>query len=441
MHAVQYTIFEKNKSLFNEKYRLLFTSALPAEGEVLPLDTTVYVTMMGKFTIYGAGLVRPRVISLNGRSKRLWTLVAYLILNRERGVPAEELIELFWHDNGGANPMSTLQNNISRTRNALEDLGMLGGKRLIHNNCGTYYWAPDRKTVVDIEEFQAAAKEALACRTTIVGTHLAVKAAQLYTGDFLPECESDGWCMGMAAHHRDTFLDVCRLGSKWLVDDRRFQDAIVLCRRGLEMDPAMEQLHVLTMRALIQSGEPEKAVEYYYETETMFRETYGSPAPEEMQTELVDAQRCITGTVETERLAEFLKPGRRDAGAFRCEPNVFREIVNRYLRDLPRSTTPCQVLTFRVEHRGVEPVDRTLYMLQLDRVLKYALRGGDPYTRTGEDLFMVLLPGASKENGETVKQRVLDRLAREYPESNPRFVIRIVDLVELKEEEERRQLL
>ena len=60
------------------------------------MDTTIRVTMLGKFTIFGPGLVRPRVISLNGRSKRLWTLVAYLILHRDRGVPAEELLDIFF---------------------------------------------------------------------------------------------------------------------------------------------------------------------------------------------------------------------------------------------------------------------------------------------------------------------------------------------------------
>ena len=122
------------------------------------MDTTIRVTMLGKFTIYGPGLVRPRVISLSGRSKRLWTLVAYLILHRDRGVPAEELIDLFWHDNEGANPMSTLQNNISRARNALEELGLEDGKRLIFNNSGTYFWAPSLKTLLDCEAFDGKAR-------------------------------------------------------------------------------------------------------------------------------------------------------------------------------------------------------------------------------------------------------------------------------------------
>ena len=82
----------------------------------LSVDTEIRVTMLGKFSIYGPGLVRPRVVSLTGRSKRRWTMIAYLILHRDRGVPAQELIETFWPGAEGLNPISTLQNNISRRK-------------------------------------------------------------------------------------------------------------------------------------------------------------------------------------------------------------------------------------------------------------------------------------------------------------------------------------
>lgn len=127
------------------------------------MEKPVQITMLGKFTIYGPGLPRPRLISLTGRSRRLWILVVYLIMNRDRGVPARELIDWLWPDASGVNPVSTLQNNISRARNALEELGLEDGKRLIANTSGTYFWAPDRETELDCERFERLANEALDC--------------------------------------------------------------------------------------------------------------------------------------------------------------------------------------------------------------------------------------------------------------------------------------
>lgn len=103
---------------------------------------SVEITMLGKFTIFGPGMAAPKAVSLTGRARRLWILTAYLILNRDRGVSARELIDLLWPDSESSDPVATLQNNISRARNALEELGLRDGKKLICNRSGTYYWAP-----------------------------------------------------------------------------------------------------------------------------------------------------------------------------------------------------------------------------------------------------------------------------------------------------------
>lgn len=74
---------------------------------------SVEITMLGKFTIFGPGMAAPKAVSLTGRARRLWILTAYLILNRERGVSARELIDLLWPDSESSDPIATLQNNIS----------------------------------------------------------------------------------------------------------------------------------------------------------------------------------------------------------------------------------------------------------------------------------------------------------------------------------------
>ena len=48
----------------------------------------IRATMLGRFALQQTGMKEPQMVSLAGRSGRLWTLVAYLILHRDRGVPA-----------------------------------------------------------------------------------------------------------------------------------------------------------------------------------------------------------------------------------------------------------------------------------------------------------------------------------------------------------------
>ena len=91
----------------------------------------IRATMLGRFALQQTGMKEPQMVSLAGRSGRLWTLVAYLILHRDRGIPAQELIDLLWPDGSGSNPASTLQNNASRARNAMATLGFSDTKGMI----------------------------------------------------------------------------------------------------------------------------------------------------------------------------------------------------------------------------------------------------------------------------------------------------------------------
>lgn len=47
----------------------------------------IRATMLGRFALQQTGMKEPRMVSLAGRSGRLWTLVAYLILHRDRASP------------------------------------------------------------------------------------------------------------------------------------------------------------------------------------------------------------------------------------------------------------------------------------------------------------------------------------------------------------------
>lgn len=141
------------------------TTGLPCEaqnGETIQVVPKVDVTMFGKFTLKQEGMEVPHAVSLTGRSRRLWTLTAYLILHRNRGVSAQELIDLLWPEAENDNPLSTLQNNVSRARAALAELGFTHAKVIIHNEKGYYRWAPDRETQLDVEQFETLAKAALA---------------------------------------------------------------------------------------------------------------------------------------------------------------------------------------------------------------------------------------------------------------------------------------
>ena len=148
----------------------------------------IRATMLGRFALQQTGMKEPRMVSLAGRSGRLWTLVAYLILHRDRGIPAQELIALLWPDGSGNNPASTLQNNASRARNAMATLGFSDTKGMIRYENGLYRWVPGTDTWLDVDVFEDLARRALETSDPEELRTLGREAADLYQGGFSAGC-------------------------------------------------------------------------------------------------------------------------------------------------------------------------------------------------------------------------------------------------------------
>ena len=97
---------------------------------------TLQVQMLGQFTLrYG-----DRTISdSDDRSRRVWSLLAYMLYNHGRSFAQEELIHLYW-SNGekSADPGNALKSIFHRIRTALDKLQPGLGRLLIRRKAGRY---------------------------------------------------------------------------------------------------------------------------------------------------------------------------------------------------------------------------------------------------------------------------------------------------------------
>lgn len=398
------------------------------------MEKPIHVTMLGKFTLREEGMAKPCAVSLTGRSRRLWILVAYLIIHRDRGVPAQELIDLLWPDAAGDNPISTLQNNASRARSALAELGFADARRLIVCEDGFYRWAPDRETKLDSDAFETLARQALLQKTGREGLPTALEAARLYVGDFLAESAAELWCGSINTYYRSLYIRLCRKAVSWLMEAGRMTDAEQLCAHVLQLDAAAEEFSVCLMRALILNKNPKKALEHYESTRQLYRESFGVVPGPEMEAEKAEAVHALYGQETGEQeLGAFLSVSDEESGAFYCDNNVFREIVKLYIREMRRSHGRALILMVRLD-RGDLPMERqAVLMKQLEVALTAALRAGDPFTRMGANRYIVLLPGASRENAETVSGRILGRLQRDFFRPASDYSFQVADLEHLKQ--------
>lgn len=398
-------------------------------GEAALGTPKVYVTMLGKFTLRQEGMEEPHIVSLTGRSRRLWTLTAYLILHRDRGASAQELIDLLWPEAENDNPASTLQNNVSRARAALAELGFAHPKVIIHNEKGYYRWAPDRETQLDVEQFEMLAKEALAEEDPEKSVALVQEAIALYTGDFLAESAAEFWCINLNTYYRSLYTRLCRTAVDRLLRLGRITDAEKLCTGVIRLDPAAEEFSVFLMQALIKNKNPKKALEHYEYIAALYRDVYGvSPSADLEAQKALAVQELYGRETSEDDIQTFLLGKDQENGAFCCDNNVFREIVNLHVREMRRSDSAAALMIVRLTNRSAEPEKRAVYMKQMENTLLTALRAGDPFTKVGANQFWVLLPGATGENGELVSRRIFRRFQKDYPKSGATYAFKSLDL-------------
>lgn len=96
----------------------------------------ITVKMLGGFTISQGD----RVISeSDGRTKKVWMLIEYLLAHRRNDISQEKLIEILWEDEECDAPFNALKNLVYRARKQLGELSPGGKTEYIRFARNTYY--------------------------------------------------------------------------------------------------------------------------------------------------------------------------------------------------------------------------------------------------------------------------------------------------------------
>ena len=394
------------------------------------MTQTIQVAMLGTFTIASQGQAPKKELSFTCRSRRIWTLLAYLIIHRDRGIPPQELIDLLWPD--GEADLITLQNNVSRARTALSTLGISDSQHLITCRDGLYRWSNHAETQVDADIFQTLYTKATTCQDSAQAVEYALNAIEMYTGDFLPEAAMEPWCVHLNAYFRSIYLKLCRSAVDWLLELGRKEEAARICTQVVRLDPMVEEFSVLLMKIDTLLGDSRKALDHYTYIKDLYKQTFNVSVSPEMEAARAAAIRALYGKeLGLEDVRSFLNQGGPITGAFHCDNVVFRGIVNLCLRETRRSGQPAQIAILSLGPGEQLPEEQSVDMKRLELAITATLRAGDPFTKISANQFMALLPGANAEGAAAAMARTASRLRRFYPKIAAGFSYHLYDIRDL----------
>lgn len=379
------------------------------------VHNSIYVSVLGKFSIQrmvdgkgGSEVVQ----SLENIPQRQRNFLQYLCVFHDKEVSQEELIDALWEtDMDVQDPVNTLKNTLYRTRLLLEELGFSDGKKLLLYRRGFYTWAPELSITLDAEEFDRLYEQYNAAPDTHLGLQAALRALELYNGDFLPGATDALWTVSPRTYYHGQYLKLAREAAARLYKQGRLKEATELCRTATTADPYDEELQLLMLQVLHDSGLTQTAVQHYDKISKMFMEQLGvTPS-----TELAEFYYKLTQNDETQELnlsviRTQLLENEPVEGAYFCEYFVFQNMYRLMARSTLRTGQAIQLAMTVLFDRDGEPLPTkrcTEAMDALHSAIYRVLRTGDIFTRYSRNQYLIMLPSSSHENAAMALERML----------------------------------
>jgi DNA-binding SARP family transcriptional activator len=390
-------------------------AALPRKNKVcdniMAENPTIRVRSFGGFSISVDG-AQDCVTDAKGHSKKLWSLMQYLIFSGRESVPSRELIELLWPGEGNAaDPISSLRLLVHRARAELNKLTPYKGTDLIicHNEC--YYWNRSYPLDLDTADFE---KHSIAARSGSPDEKLEhmLAAIDLYKGRFMPKAAHYPWVQRLASQYHAQYISLCLRSCDLLRRAGRREDIMRVCLAALAVDPARQELHKIYMEALAASGRVPEALAHYARAVALLKSE--SKTPDE---ELENTYKTLSGNINNE-IGDInsIRGGIEETdmyGAFFCDYELFKNIYRLKARETQRSGEKLALMLFTVMPHSGASIPASGVMERIKELLFSSLRKEDLFSRYSVSQFLILLQGCS-ENDSSI---VFDRINKRFVES------------------------
>ncbi len=265
----------------------------------------VQVRLLGRFEVVIDGRAVP---ATEWRRRHPAALVKILALTPGHKLHREQVIDALWPDD-------TLEQAAPKLHKAAHYARRATGRPdavVLRNEAVQLF--PDASVAVDVDDFDAAARAALADRDAVAAT----TALAGYGGELVPEDRYEPWAEDRREQLRRRHLDLLRLAGRW--------------EQLVELDPADEAAHIELMRHYAASGDRHAALRQFERLDRVLRRELGvapsaaatvlrdrllaaTPAPVAPATTLIGRQHelatidALLGTVTQGRAATLLVTG------------------------------------------------------------------------------------------------------------------------------------
>jgi len=369
-------------------------------------QTVLEIRTLGNFQVsYGEKILTQEY----SRSYRLWKIFKYLITYREQGVLPEVLVEKIWPDEDYADAKSAVRTQVHRLRQLLTSATGINGSDFILFNHGSYQWNKECKYWLDADQFEQLCQQAqnIKQENPSEAITLLQKAVALYVGEYLPEEAYSEWAIIQRQYYNRLYLEAVVTLGDLLKDKGQYNEIITLCEKAMNIEPCVEEIHIHYIDALLAQGKKKLAISHFGRiSETFCREMGIKPFSK--MSHLYQVIQGEGGIAEHDLtlIQEDLQRSPAEAGAFFCDPIVFRSMYQLEQRRKKQNITVGLFTLIGIGPNGLQI--RAESMKHLKEVLASCLRKTDVFTRWNDSQFIAMLYDTDYDKAD--KKKIIEKI-------------------------------
>jgi DNA-binding SARP family transcriptional activator len=242
-----------------------------------PNDVDIAVHVLGPFRLALAG----HVVETSNAGKSLRVL-KYLLSHRDRPVPKDVLIDLFWPELDVDSAGRSLHQAIYTLRKTLR-IGADDAQHVVFEN-GAYLINPKLSVWCDLDVFESSAE---AGRVAEMEGRMVEAIADFscaercYRGDYLADSPYEEWAIGDRERLRLQYVDVANRLADLLFDSDDVDAAVAVSQKLLRHEPCDDATHRRLIRCYGLIGQRNLVIRQYLAYVACAKRLYGlGPSPE-----------------------------------------------------------------------------------------------------------------------------------------------------------------
>lgn len=382
------------------------------------------IQLLGGITVrYGENVVG--IGTSGAKSGKLWTLFEYIVLNNNRVISQDELIDRMWPEMEVSNPANSLKVLMFKLRKELDSLGGVPGKEVIRSADGGYRFNREIPYQLDIEQFDRYLEEVRASQDTEKRIGFLLDAIDCYKGHIYMDAKRESWALPVQTHYYELFEKAIRTLAALLLDKGEYQKIIDICKNALLIQPYSEEFYYYIIRSYTLMKKYSAASDMYKKVRAVLSDEFGTMPDARLESAYKEIlKQKPKGHMTIEEMHDDLEEKKVYAATYFVEYGEFRSIYRLMARRVDRIKNKSYLCIYSLNtQKGISVTKDVLqnHIRIMGQALAFGLRQSDIFCRSGANQFAVLLEDIKEENTINIANRI--KAYFEQNRENPGFTV------------------